>query len=137
MRAAPAFYHLESTKCFSSTELLAKYASPTDETIQNKVFERIGDYCGRPVTNYTLDKNPDEYTRTFYHSFWFSFIVCSTLGSFFIALCIYTEDYFFSPHTEFHRLRQIFSTRSTGTSVFDILCPHRVTAQRFCVSLSG
>ncbi|XP_037032473.1 open rectifier potassium channel protein 1-like isoform X1 [Bradysia coprophila] len=61
-------------------ELLVKFASPDDEEIQNKVLAHVSDYCGRPVTNYTLDEYPEDYRRTFYHAFWFAFIVCSTLG---------------------------------------------------------
>lgn len=32
------------------------------------------------MTNYTLDEYPVDYEWSFYHSFWFSFIVCSTVG---------------------------------------------------------
>lgn len=66
------------------SELLVKFASPEDEQIQNKILDRVSSYCGRPVTNYTLDEYPADYRRTFYHSLWFSFIVCSTLGRSFI-----------------------------------------------------
>ncbi len=65
---------------FSHTELLVKFASPDDINIQNDVINRVSNYCGKPVTNYTLDEYPVDLKRTFYHSFWFTFILCSTLG---------------------------------------------------------
>ncbi|KAJ6645513.1 Open rectifier potassium channel protein 1 [Pseudolycoriella hygida] len=61
-------------------ELLVEFASPDDLTIQNEILNKVSNYCGRPVTNHTLDEYPNDYKWTFYHSFWFSFIVCSTLG---------------------------------------------------------
>lgn len=65
---------------FDFTELLVKFASPEDKQIQNKVLNTVSDYCGRPVTNYTLDEYPVDFEWTFFHSFWFSFITCSTVG---------------------------------------------------------
>lgn len=65
---------------FHSSELLVKYASPDDIQIQNKVLQTLSNYCDRPVTNYTLDEYPVDFEWTFFHSFWFSFIVCSTVG---------------------------------------------------------
>lgn len=59
---------------------MVKFASPEDEEIQNKILAHVSGYCGRPVTNHTLDEYPEDYRRTFYHAFWFAFIVCSTLG---------------------------------------------------------
>lgn len=69
---------------FSSTEALVKFVSPEDTDIQNNVLERVSTYCGRPVTNHTLDEYPADYKRTFFHAFWFAFIVCSTLGRCFV-----------------------------------------------------
>ncbi|XP_037032476.1 open rectifier potassium channel protein 1-like isoform X4 [Bradysia coprophila] len=64
----------------SINELLVKYASPDDKQNQNKVLQTLSNYCDRPVTNYTLDEYPVDFEWTFFHSFWFSFIVCSTVG---------------------------------------------------------
>ncbi|XP_061392527.1 open rectifier potassium channel protein 1, partial [Musca vetustissima] len=49
-------------------------------TTQNEVLERISDYCGKPVTDYRNDEYEVPYTWTFYHSFFFAFTVCSTVG---------------------------------------------------------
>lgn len=49
-------------------------------TTQNEVLERISDYCGKPVTDYRNDEYEIPYTWTFYHSFFFAFTVCSTVG---------------------------------------------------------
>lgn len=40
----------------------------------------MGDYCGKPVTNYTQDAFQSPLTWSFYHAFFFSFTVCSTVG---------------------------------------------------------
>lgn len=65
---------------FNFTDLLVKYASPEDKQTQNRVLKTLTNYCNRPVTNYTLDEYQVDYEWTFFHSFWFSFIVCSTVG---------------------------------------------------------
>lgn len=69
--------------CYTNSkfsELLVKYASPEDKVTQDKVLKTLSDYCDRPVTNYTLDRYPVDYEWSFFHSFWFSFITCSTVG---------------------------------------------------------
>lgn len=52
----------------------------TDPKYQNDVLKMVGDYCGKPVSNYTDDPIRTELTWTFYHSFFFAFTVCSTVG---------------------------------------------------------
>lgn len=61
-------------------ELLVDYISPDDVKIQDAIIKRLSTYCKRPVTNYTLDEYEDPYQWTFFHSMFFAFTVCSTLG---------------------------------------------------------
>lgn len=61
-------------------ELLTKYTSPENLDIQNYVLQEVSKYCGKPVTNHTLDEFVDPYLWDFYHSVFFAFTVCSTLG---------------------------------------------------------
>lgn len=63
-------------------ELLVKYTSPNNITTQNEVLKKVSTYCKKPVTNHTLDKFVDPHVWSFYHSVFFSFTVCSTLGKF-------------------------------------------------------
>ena len=53
-----------------------------DPEIREQVLQKISSYCDKPVTNYTLDELDDyvPYKWTFYHAFFFSFTVCSTVG---------------------------------------------------------
>ncbi|XP_053694336.1 open rectifier potassium channel protein 1 [Sabethes cyaneus] len=61
-------------------ELLTKYLVPEDTELQNELLDRLSDYCSKKVTNYTLDEYDPPYVWDFYHSFYFAFIVCSTIG---------------------------------------------------------
>jgi hypothetical protein len=40
----------------------------------------VSDYCEQPVTHPSKDEYVPPYIWSFYHSFFFSFIVCSTVG---------------------------------------------------------
>lgn len=64
---------------FFHTEILMKYTEPK---YQNDVLKIVGDYCGKPVSNYTDDpvKTQSQLTWSFYHAFFFAFTVCSTVG---------------------------------------------------------
>lgn len=53
----------------------------TDSKYQNEVLQIVGDYCGKPVTNFTEDPFQTPLTWSFYHAFFFSFTVCSTVGT--------------------------------------------------------
>lgn len=44
------------------------------------MLKMVGDYCGKPVTNYTDDPIAPQLTWSFYHAFFFAFTVCSTVG---------------------------------------------------------
>lgn len=59
-----------------------EYASPGNINIQKEILARVSDYCGKPVTNHTIgeDDAPAKHDWTFYHSFFFAFIICSTVG---------------------------------------------------------
>lgn len=72
-------------------ELLAKYTAPDDVDVQQDILRKVTTYCGKKVTNHTLDEYVDPYQWTFYHSVFFAFTVCSTLGmrAFAYALRIY------------------------------------------------
>lgn len=61
-------------------ELLTKHLAPQDQELQQRLLIRISNYCEKKVTNYTLDEYEDPYVWDFYHSFYFAFIVCSTIG---------------------------------------------------------
>lgn len=52
----------------------------TDPKYQNEVIKIVGDYCGKPVSNYTADPIKTQLTWSFYHAFFFAFTVCSTVG---------------------------------------------------------
>lgn len=58
-------------------EILMKY---TDSKYHTQVLQMVGDYCGKPVTNFTEDPFQPPLTWSFYHAFFFSFTVCSTVG---------------------------------------------------------
>ncbi|KAJ6635031.1 Open rectifier potassium channel protein 1 [Pseudolycoriella hygida] len=68
------------SRLLSTQELLVKYTSPDNVTIQNEVLEKVSIYCKKRVTNHTLDAYVDPHVWSFYHSVFFSFTVCSTLG---------------------------------------------------------
>uniref|UniRef100_A0A182SFG0 Potassium channel domain-containing protein n=1 Tax=Anopheles maculatus TaxID=74869 RepID=A0A182SFG0_9DIPT len=77
--------------------MLVKYLSPEDVALQRKLIGRLDDYCGSRVTNYTEDEYEPPYVWDFYHSFYFAFIICSTVG--------YGN---ISPHNTFGRIFLIF-----------------------------
>ncbi|EDV91975.1 GH24657 [Drosophila grimshawi] len=61
-------------------EYLIDELSDKNASTQNEILEKISDYCGKPVTDHTQDEYEIPYTWTFYHSFFFAFTVCSTVG---------------------------------------------------------
>lgn len=67
-------------KFYFFTELLVRNTAPEDVKLQNEILDKVSDYCGKPVTNYTLDTYVKPYIWNFFHSFHFSLIVCSTIG---------------------------------------------------------
>lgn len=75
----------------SYTELLVEHASPDDAALQKVILSKISDYCGKPVTNHTLDEFEPPYQWTFYHSVFFAFTVCSTLGKGIVNILLATR----------------------------------------------
>ncbi|KAL9881378.1 open rectifier K[+] channel 1 isoform 1-T7 [Glossina fuscipes fuscipes] len=61
-------------------EYLLDQLADRNTSTQNTILKRISDYCDKPVTDYRNDKYEIPYTWTFYHSFFFAFTVCSTVG---------------------------------------------------------
>lgn len=53
----------------------------TDSKYRDVVLQFVGEYCGKPVTNYTEDTFHAPLTWSFYHALFFSFTVCSTVGT--------------------------------------------------------
>lgn len=91
MFGASIYYHIEHNlekerrasqlqERIEINEYLTYQLESKNETVQNDVLERITEYCGKPVTNYTTDTFEEPYTWTFYHAFFFSFTVLSTVG---------------------------------------------------------
>ncbi|KAH8273349.1 hypothetical protein KR018_005399, partial [Drosophila ironensis] len=91
MFGAAIYYHIEhgEEKEARAEELkerieinayLLEELSDKNTSTQNEILERISDYCGKPVTDYTKDEYEVPYTWTFYHAFFFAFTVCSTVG---------------------------------------------------------
>lgn len=70
-------YAIELQRRIDVNEILTKY---TDPKYQNDVLKMVGDYCGKPVSNYTDDPIQTKLTWNFYHAFFFAFTVCSTVG---------------------------------------------------------
>lgn len=118
---------------FYFTELLVKYTAPDDEETQNKVLGMVSNYCGSPVTNYTLDQYPADYIWTFYHSFWFAFTTCSTVGKFWF----YGPKHFIALFFSITRLRKHLATWFTRAIIFNILCSYWIASQWFPVSIFG
>ncbi|XP_054727197.1 open rectifier potassium channel protein 1 isoform X1 [Anastrepha obliqua] len=91
MFGASIYYHIEHglEKQNRATELreriemneylVSELAGKNESTI-TEILENISDYCGKQVTNYTADEFDPPYTWTFYHSLFFAFTVCSTVG---------------------------------------------------------
>lgn len=61
---------------------MVKYLAPDNIQLQDELLDTVSDYCGKPVTHPSKDEYIPPYIWTFYHSFFFSFIVCSTVGEF-------------------------------------------------------
>ncbi|XP_018797056.1 PREDICTED: open rectifier potassium channel protein 1 isoform X2 [Bactrocera latifrons] len=91
MFGASIYYHIEHgiekqqratdlRERIEMNEYLVSELSGKNESTVTEILENISDYCGKKVTNYTADEFEPPYTWTFYHSFFFAFTVCSTVG---------------------------------------------------------
>ncbi|XP_047347515.1 open rectifier potassium channel protein 1 isoform X1 [Vespa velutina] len=87
---ASIFYHIESRLEIEHIErakeerieinaLLLKHYFPSRTHNQNEIFERLTQYCGKSVYNYT-DGESDPIKWDFYNSFFFAYTVVSTIG---------------------------------------------------------
>lgn len=62
------------------SELLVQHLTPHNEAVQTEILNKVSSYCDKPVTNYTLSEEDQPLTWSFYHSLFFAFTVCSTVG---------------------------------------------------------
>ncbi|KAG5682182.1 hypothetical protein PVAND_011550 [Polypedilum vanderplanki] len=87
---ASVFYHMEhkletqrriaaNSERIEINALLKKYLINNTE-IQEEILDEVSEYCGKPVTHPSKDEYIAPYTWSFYHAFFFSFTVCSTVG---------------------------------------------------------
>ncbi|XP_074101515.1 open rectifier K[+] channel 1 [Cotesia typhae] len=60
-------------------ELLHKYYVPDTKKDQHEIFEKLSQYCGKSVKNYS-EGEEDPLKWDFYNTFYFSYTVVSTIG---------------------------------------------------------
>ncbi|CRK99224.1 CLUMA_CG012564, isoform A [Clunio marinus] len=60
--------------------LMIKYLSPNNTELQQLLLERVSDYCEQPLTHPSQDDFVAPYVWSFYHTFFFTFTVSSTIG---------------------------------------------------------
>lgn len=88
---ASIYYHIESQQEIEQraeeleeriaiNELLVQHLTPHNEAVQTEILNKVSSYCDKPVTNYTLSEEDQPLTWSFYHSLFFAFTVCSTVG---------------------------------------------------------
>lgn len=67
------------------TELLHKHYVPTEEDTEEEIFNKLTEYCGKPMrSNVTDDENPAKWD--FYHSVFFVITVVTTVGKLYSKL---------------------------------------------------
>lgn len=64
-------------------EILSKFTAPDNKVLQDEILDKVSEYCPNSVTHPSKDEYVPPYIWSFYHSFFFSFIVCSTVGKLF------------------------------------------------------
>lgn len=64
------------------TDLLYDNYIPNDATMQEVILKKLSDYCGKNIYNYTTEDAEPPVKWDFYHSFFFSYTVVSTIGEF-------------------------------------------------------
>lgn len=62
------------------TGLLNEYYIPDDPEKQETILRKLSAYCGKSVLNSTTEDTEAPYKWDFYHSFFFSYTVVSTIG---------------------------------------------------------
>ncbi|KAG5669411.1 hypothetical protein PVAND_017298 [Polypedilum vanderplanki] len=53
---------------------------PNNTELKEEILGKVTDYCGKSVRHPSTDSFVPPYIWSFYHSFYFSFIICSTVG---------------------------------------------------------
>uniref|UniRef100_A0A336MPH0 CSON014885 protein n=2 Tax=Culicoides sonorensis TaxID=179676 RepID=A0A336MPH0_CULSO len=88
---ASVFYHFEhkletqkraeaKQNQLSLNDLLLKSFKPMDVSLRDSILNEISSFCEKSVHNDTTEYLEKPYIWNFYHSFFFSFTVCSTVG---------------------------------------------------------
>ncbi|KAL0828938.1 hypothetical protein ABMA28_003837 [Loxostege sticticalis] len=88
---ASIFYHIESPvelaqraeeklERLEIQNLLYENYIPDDPEKQDSILRKLSDYCGKSMFNYTTEDAEPPYKWDFYHSFFFSYTVVSTIG---------------------------------------------------------
>lgn len=79
---------------FFFTELLHKYYVPDTKEDQHEIFEKLSQYCGKSVKNYS-EGEEDPLKWDFYNTFYFSYTVVSTIGLCFFFFFYSTSVFIF------------------------------------------
>lgn len=61
-------------------DLLVKSFKDMDIAVLENILNEVSNYCEKPVQNQSENDLEQPYVWNFYHSFFFSFTVCSTVG---------------------------------------------------------
>ncbi|XP_068631489.1 uncharacterized protein Ork1 [Battus philenor] len=88
---ASIFYHIESPvevaqraeeklERLEIQNLLYENYIPNDPEKQDSILRKLSDYCGKSMFNYTTEDEEPPFKWDFYHSFFFSYTVVSTIG---------------------------------------------------------
>ncbi|XP_041981146.1 uncharacterized protein LOC121734622 [Aricia agestis] len=88
---ASIFYHIESPlelaqraedklERLEIQNLLYENYIPDDPDKQDSILRKLSDYCGKSMFNYTAEDEEPPLRWDFYHSFFFSYTVVSTIG---------------------------------------------------------
>ncbi|CAH0726902.1 unnamed protein product, partial [Brenthis ino] len=88
---ASIFYHIESPlelaqraeeklERLEIQNLLYENYIPNDPEKQDSILRKLSEYCGKSMFNYTTEDAEPPYKWDFYHSFFFSYTVVSTIG---------------------------------------------------------
>ncbi|XP_028166118.1 uncharacterized protein LOC114356923 [Ostrinia furnacalis] len=88
---ASIFYHIESPlelaqraeeklERLEIQNLLYENYIPDDPEKQDSILRKLSDYCGKSMFNYTTEDAEPPFKWDFYHSFFFSYTVVSTIG---------------------------------------------------------
>lgn len=67
---------------FLFSDLLYENYIPDDPEKQDTILRKLSDYCGKSMFNYTTEDAEPPFRWDFYHSFFFSYTVVSTIGKY-------------------------------------------------------